>query len=434
MTSCMYQHVSSTASSSLRGSIMNHQPASSRVTNAQRCLLYNVKAFPPNHKENSRKLIKDQDHFSSVKLPQSATKRGTLNSNFPFCLPISSEHTSKMKSCANVHLVDKDARFGRFQGGLFSFLDNNQNITKDLKIAPTYSRNLSASIPIPIKGNVAAEEQSNYFGKGGDGESSWNTVAELGALNPGQQNLEHTPSQSSSPLDNVSNIFRAFYNNLQNKTVTYFGNGTMSLSLLLDPIVGSPPPTHSNVGSPIEARDDISALSEGFTRKVKVLRRRLSTSFDEPEARESGGRPVSSTVGHAIEHDGPFGFRSPSKRLDRAAALHEDNEDKKAKLNAWLAQLHEEALLKSHSGGASDGSESGRGSSSEREDDGGDNSSRSSSIASQISEDMFQLLEKVIGYKGRNISHIIIEVKFHFFKHSIDKLCQLVTYVNDSKF
>lgn len=185
----------------------------------------------------------------------------------------------------------------------------------------------------------------------------------------------------------------------------------MSMSLLLDPIIGSPP---SALSSPlVEARDDISALSEGFTRKIKFQRRRLSTSFDEPSNSDYPVRVISGDAASVVpvDHAGPFGFRSSGVSKQVETLQTTDCEEKKAKLNAWLEQLHQEAICKADSKASensfSNSSGSGHGSS---HDDDGHGSSKSASPALKISEDLFQLLEKVIGYKGRSISHITVEV------------------------
>lgn len=222
----------------------------------------------------------------------------------------------------------------------------------------TFSQNFTISRPIPIRKVTTKLPTSSTM----KGESSWAGLV-CGQRKSGE----------------VTRIFHGVYNYQWYRDFlikkSYFGKKkTMSLGLLLDPIIGSPP---SSVASPlIEARDDISALSEGFTRKVK-LHRRLSTSFDEPLQQSGDGGGV------GVPKD-----------------------EKVNRLNSWLEEVHQEIECKAEESSARKGDSEG--SSGSHGDNGGTDDD--AKPAHRISEDLFQLLEKVIGWKGRNISHITVEV------------------------
>ncbi|ODM96466.1 Malonyl-CoA decarboxylase, mitochondrial [Orchesella cincta] len=286
--------------------------------------------------------------------------------------------------------------------------------------------------------SIEGSRQVQSFGKGG-GESKSDCELTRSRLNvdtksrftpdiyqiPSSCNVEGVISECDD--DNPPQVWRRNQNIVQKDTRE---RGNMAMSLLLDPIIGSPP---SALPSPtaIEARDDISALSEGFTRKITVFRRRLSTSFDEPSGPSSHDQGGIKHSGSS-EHVAPlfFEFKAVGAKQDTTASIAEedDSKEKKAKLNAWLAKIHEEAKSRgdvgSMSGDGESGGDDGKGSSSNQDDDGDSNDSKSPVTSKRVTEDLFQLLDKVIGFKGRNISHITVE-------QSVKDLCMIYMDANE---
>ncbi|CAL8109982.1 unnamed protein product [Orchesella dallaii] len=323
-------------------------------------------------------------------------------------------------------------------------------LNRSPRIPPSSFRNLSAGLGNNNISSIGRSRQVQLksFGKGGGGRES-SCECDLRRLKVEASTLpsdiyHQIPSKSRScsrssikqPIVILGNPppqdrGNAFVHSRQNSEE----RETMSMSLLLDPIIGSPP---SALPSPtaIEARDDISALSEGFTRKITVFRRRLSTSFDEPSGPPSNDQGIRHSG--SGEHVGPlfFEFKSvaPKHEKEKVASVAEeeedDSKDKKVKLNAWLARIHEEAKSRGEVGSTSSDGESGddKGSSSNHDggDDGDSNDSKNPVVTKRVTEDLFQLLEKVIGFKGRNISHITVE-------QSVKDLCMIYMDANEEE-
>lgn len=446
MTSSSYQHLCATSTSLRKSaySLYQKQGPIFGVTHIPKlCLISGRKqspefivnttftsSTPRVYQENTRKISKIQNecpstsHYLASRKPygkRNITQRSNDCIHFPMQSTISS--TKKDAKIISRHLP----------GTLCSYInDHNYLSGGDSKVDPTTTtpslRNSSVN-PLSISSSSSVPRSMKLSSCSTKGENSWRTLWTPG---PRHSSANNVASQTSKvPGSNLSRLFHAVYNYQWHRDFlikkSSFGRKTMSLSLLLDPIIGSPP-SSSALSSPlVEARDDISALSEGFTRKVKLHRRRLSTSFDIPSAsdHESGGGDVGRVVksvaagNTSVEHAGPFAFRDLGLfKKTHSDAKDDECEEKKAKLNAWLEQLHHEAIVKAESGAndnsfpKSDGKGDGGSSQSGGGDDGGGNSSKPGSPAFKPTEDLFQLLEKVIECKGRNISHITVEVNY----------------------
>jgi hypothetical protein len=203
------------------------------------------------------------------------------------------------------------------------------------------------------------------------------------------------------------------------------------MSTMLLPIIGSPP-NASDISMASSPMDDISALSSFgvaggggsgsgpppiIHNRRFTLRRKLSTSFDDPVSSFLLGMVVDKKAdSEGGSGAGRISGRINERRSSSTRSLHETSgaieiptTTASGTGGAWLEEHFKKfmGLRISECSDGGDGDDNisvGSGSSS-----GGGGRRRSSSV-SKIHEDIFELLEKVIGFKGRNVSHITVEV------------------------